>query len=175
MGESLPPILVKILAGVFVLVLGYWGWLYFSFGKNAKEINNLNGQITSLRTQALNMADRPELATRQLQLKEYSGLLDKQIYWSQLMPVLASSTLKTATYNSLKVSPEGTVSLNVSVPQVEELDKFLQVFDLPQYNKYFNNVRISSLSKVQTAAGTQIRFEVKFNYDPELIKPKESK
>lgn len=170
--EKAPHIIVKFLAVALLLTLAGYGWLYVSAKQEGQKIVSQQQQLSDEQNKALGMKNRDELLTRQQQLKEYSGLVDKQIYWSQLMPVLASSTLKTAVYNSLKVTPDGRVDLDVSVPTLQDLDKYLQVFDLPEYNKNFNNVRISSFSKVQNAKGTQIRFEVSFNYNPDIIKPK---
>lgn len=169
--EKIPSVLVKVLAAVLLMVLGYYGWLYSAVGKNTKELARLEKKVSDDRASALSMKERSELLVRQQQLKAFNTVTESQVYWSQLMPVLASSTLKSSIYNGLKVSPDGFVTLEVSVPNIQELDKFLQVFDLPEYNKYFSNVRIGSYSKVQDDKGTQIKFEVKFIFNPDIIKP----
>ena len=170
--ESFPAVLAKVLIAVLLLVGAYYGWLFWKSGQNIKQANQLQTKMASERDSALNLKQRNEVLTRQSQLKEFGGIVDKHIYWSNLLPVLASSTLQSANYSSIKASPDGTVNLTVTVPDLNELDKYLQVFDLPQYNQNFNNVRISTYHKVQSKTGSGLQFEVRFDFNPGIIKYK---
>lgn len=79
-------------------------------------------------------------------------------------------TLKTASYDSMQVNPaDSSLQLTAEVPSLQELDKYMQVFDLPEFNNYFSNVRIGSFGTTQSASGNAVRFTVVMNYDPSLV------
>jgi hypothetical protein len=168
--DNLPKILARLLIFVLIILVGYYAWLVIDTQSIASKTTSTQAEINLDKQKALSTAGRGEVLTRQLQLKDFQDLLAQHLYWSQLMPVIADATLKKATYSSLKVDGEGLLTLAVNVPTLEDLDKYLQVFDLPQVNKYFSNVRISSYRKVQGPNSTGIAFEVNMNYNKSVIK-----
>lgn len=172
--DSFPALLAKLLIAVLVLVVIYYGWLFWKSGQNVKQATDLQDKMASERSTALGLQQRNEVLTRQNQLQQYGNLEAKHVYWSNLLPALASSTLQSATYNSLKASPDGTITLDVIVPNLQELDKYLQVFDLPLYDQNFSNVRISAYHKVESKAGSGLEFEVRFDFNPSLITYKQN-
>ena len=127
-GHFLPGFFVKALTLAVICLFVYYGWLYFKAKKLVNNINVSEKVISDSKTQAATMPGRDELLTRQAQLKELSDLISKHIYFSQLIPALAKVTLKTAVYTSLKTSGDGSLILSVALPDMNELDKFLQVF-----------------------------------------------
>lgn len=167
--EIIPKILVKVLLLVLVLVLAYYAWLFISFNKTVKDIENTKSDIEKIRSTSLNVAGRNEVLTRQLQIKALNEAVNSHIYWSQLMPKLAAVTLKTASYTSMRVNNTGLLTLVVNVPDLESLDKYLQVFNLPEVNKNFSNVLISGYHKVQGENANSINFEVSMKFNPAII------
>lgn len=165
-----PKILVRLLLVVLVGILGYYGWLYFASKSVDKTILNTQNQIRADQQAALSVPGRDEVLTRQAQIKAFDDLVSQHVYWSQLFPRLAKSTFNKATYLSLKVGgADGVVTLNVNVNSLEDLDRYLQVFDLPEVSKYFNNVRVGAYHKIQGKGMTSYGFEVNMNYNSSII------
>ncbi len=168
--EIASKILVRITAVILLALITYYGWLYFRSKSIDKQIVKLQVQIENDQKKAFEAPERAELLTRQQQLKSLDGLIAQHIYWSQLMPKLAGSTLKKATYSNLRITSDGKLNLSVTVPTISDLDKYLQVFDLPEINKYFSNVRIGSFQNVQSKDSTSVRFDVMMDYNPQITK-----
>jgi hypothetical protein len=166
-----PKILVRVLLVVLVLALGYYGWLFYRGGSVTKDTASLQAKMDNESNAATSVPRLNELLTRQLQIKDLQGVVASHIYWSRLFSELARVTLKTASYDSMQVIGDGTIQLNAEVPSIQDLDKYLQVFDLTDFNKYFSNVRVSQFTKIQSAAlgTTGIQFQIKMQYDPSLI------
>ncbi|MBI5530615.1 MAG: hypothetical protein HY918_03900 [Candidatus Doudnabacteria bacterium] len=174
--SNIPNIIAKILWAVFVLVVLYYGWIYFSSVKVSKEIVSTQEKINTEKQAILSMDKRNEVLTRQLQLKDLDGAIAKHIYWSQLFPELARVTLKTANYSSLTAGTDGDLVLRASVPTIGDLDKFTQIFDSSSFNQNFSNVRIGGFSKAQDASGSSaVTFDVRIQYDPSIVQYKEKK
>lgn len=167
--STIPKIFARVLAVVLLLLIGYYGWLYLDSNKVDREIVRLKAKINADRETAFSAPRRDELLTRQLQLKDVADLIASHVYFSQLMPKLANVTLKKASYSSLRVGVEGQLILSVNVPSLEELDKYLQVFNVPEINQYFSDIRISSYHKVQDKISTSISFQVTMKYNPGII------
>jgi hypothetical protein len=167
--EIIPKILTRVFAVVLIGLILYYAWLFFRSKSLDNQIAATKVQINTDRQSALNSPQRDELLVRQTQLKDLSGLISSHVYFSQLLPVLAQDTLKTASYSSLKADASGNLTLAVTVPTLEDLDKYLQVFDLPEVNKNFSNVRIGGYTKVNIAGSTAISFQVNMQYNPSII------
>ena len=135
LGQAALRIGVKVLVGLLILMVVYYVWTLVDGKRTASSIVNLQNKITSAEGQVLGQKDRQELIVRQGQIQALSNLLKNHVYWSQLIPELAESTLKTASYVSFSANDQGTGTMVVSVPSYTDLDKFLQVFDLPQFNE----------------------------------------
>jgi hypothetical protein len=58
------------------------------------------------------------------------------------------------------------------VPSLEDLDKFLQIFDNPKFNENFTSVRVSALGKIKEDEKTTYRFDLRMKFNPQLIKLK---
>jgi hypothetical protein len=165
----LPKIISRFLLFVLLGCVVYYGWLLFQINSTTASIEKTQQELQEVRTQANNQTNRDELLTRQLQLGQVETLINSHIFWSGFFPELAKVTLKTATYTSLKASTAGEVSLVVTVPNLSELDKFLQVFNNPKYNTNFYNVRIGEFHKVQHDNGTAINFDIRMNFNPAIL------
>lgn len=157
----------------FVLLLAYYGWLWNDNRSTSKRIMSLEQQVTVQKADIAKDKGRQEVLVRQLQLKELGKIIDTHLYWSQLIPELAKVTLKNASYVSIKGLSDGNLTLSVVVPTTEDLDKFLQVFDdTPKFNKYFVNLRIGPINRIQSGDGLSTKFDIRLNYDPSLLKYK---
>ncbi len=159
-----------VLIVVILAMLGFYVWMRFSIQKDNAQAADYQSQIAKEKATALSSPDRKELLTRQAQLKSLQDIILKHPYWSLILPKLADVTLKKANYMSVKIESTGVLGLSVEVPDTEQLDKFLQIFDLPEYNKYFYNVRIGSISNGQVGDKLLTSFDLKMNYNPELLK-----
>lgn len=135
-----------------------------------RKLDSVRAEIKSAQAEALENEDRNELVTRQEQLQHLEKLVDNHVYWSYLLPELARVTLKSAKYSEIEAKSDGTLNLLVNLPNYEEIEKYMQIFDLPEYNQQFSNVRIVSINSVQTegAIVTQLRLQLAFN--PQYIK-----
>lgn len=172
--QGLYKVIVYILMALFVGLILYYGWLYFKSKDILKQIIATEAKITEEKKTVLNMDKRDEVLTRQQQVVALQSAINSHLYWSQLLPELARVTLKTASYTSLKAGLEGELILSATVPSLSELDKYLQVFDTAAFNKNFSNIRIGGFHKSQVVEGgqTAVSFEVKMQYNPELIQYK---
>ncbi len=171
--EAFPSIAVKILALVFLAVCIYYGFLFYQARQISRETLKVQGEISAGKRDVAVNTDRDELLTRQDQVAKLSGLIAAHAYWSQLFPALAASTLQKSKYSEIKITKDGTVALTASVPDLIEFNKFLQIFDLPEFNANFFDVHVSSFAKVKNSDGTtSINFGVLMKFDPALIKYK---
>ncbi len=171
--RALQPLIIGINFLLMAVVLGliaYYGWMYFTVKSNTKNTVELQANIGKEKNAALKSPDRQQLLARQAQLKELEGIVAKHSYWSALLPSLAKVTLKEAQFMTVKIDTANLLNISVSVPNTESLDKFLQVFDLPEYNKNFYNLKIGSISNGQKEDKLLTKFDVRMNYNPELLK-----
>ncbi|HVY67436.1 MAG TPA: hypothetical protein VHA30_00860 [Patescibacteria group bacterium] len=165
----------KVGSGLFIAVLAclviYYGWLFYRSSRIDKDVASLTAQAENDQQQALTVPGRDELFIRQQQLQNFSDLMASHVYYSQIIPKLAAATLKNASYSSLQVDNTGQLVLSASVPDLASLDKYMMVFNRPDVNKYFSNVKIGSFHKVQGANGgpSSISFDVTMQYDPSII------
>ncbi len=113
--------------------------------------------------------NRDELYTRQAQLQQFDGLIGKHLYWSNLFPALAKVTLKQASFTSISATKDGQLDVAVSVPDLLAVDKFLQVFDRPEFNANFNNLRIGAVGKIVSGGQTAYSFDARFNFNSSLL------
>ncbi len=162
---------VRVLFAVLLVILAYYGWLFFTLKSADSVIVSTREKINNDQQAALNSQDRNELLTRQLQLRTLGDVQGQHFYWSQLLPALAQTTLKTASYSNFTAGSDGEIILTATVPTLTDLDEYLQVFNLPQFYKNFSEVNISGYHQVQgqNVAGNAITFEVKMHYNPSLI------
>jgi hypothetical protein len=168
---------IRLLGVVLILLIAYYAWLYITFNSVKTEISKTQTTINSEIQESLGSQDRNELLTRQLQLLSLQTILQNHVYWSQLFPVLAQDTFKTATYSSFTAeTTDNTITLQASVPTLNDLDSYTQVFDLPQYYQNFSNVFISGFNQnqdqLQSVNG--VSFNVKMQFNPSLIQYKSS-
>lgn len=166
----LPSFLVKFLIVVGIGAVAYYGWVFFQTKKVTAELVRVQDEIAAEKASVSGIQDRDELLTRQLQLQSLDKVIAKHAYWTHVLPELANVTLRSATYSNIKATAEGVISLSGKVPTLEELDKFLQVFNLPEYSANFNMVRLGSYHVAQEDEGTSVSFEIKMNYNTGLLK-----
>lgn len=173
--ETLPGIFVKIMLVAALGVLAYYGWLVMQNKKVVKEVAEIKAEHAQNIATAMNLKKRDEVLTRQAQLKEFNSLLAGHLYWSNVLPELAKVTLKYAKYTNLRASADGTLELGVTVPTLDDLDKYLQVFDQAKFNENFSDIRIGGFSKVTDETGSQIKFDARMKYNGNLLKYSEAK
>lgn len=162
--------LLRLATLAFILTLGLYGYLFYSDWSGQRQIAEHQAVITKAQNELDNNEKRAELITRQGQLKSANNLLAEHLFWSGVLPELARVTLNSAEYSTIETSEEGDLSLTVTVPTYSDAEKYLQVFDLPQYNKYFSNVRILALTRAQKDNLLQTTMRLKLTLDPELLK-----
>lgn len=154
---------------VVVVILAYVAMVFDSWNTNRKLVT-VNEKTQTLQAAAMSNTDRDELVTRQEQLSELGTLIDDHVYWSYLLPELGRITLKTAKYTEIDASRDGKLTLVANLPSYEDIDKFMQIFDLPEYNEEFSNVRIVSIGKVQDGDKIETELRVQLTFNPEFIK-----
>lgn len=171
----LPKIIVRLFALVLAALIGYYVWLFIDLNNVNKQIAQAQDKTNNDRQVVSSITNRSELYTRQLQLKNLQGLISKHVYWSQLLPEIARVTLKSASYKNLNVSDKGDLLLNVSVPTLIDLAKYMEIFDIADYNKNFDNIRVGGFSQVQDKGVTSIQFQVSMKFNPQIIQYQEPK
>lgn len=169
----IPKFFASVLLVVLIILVLYYGWLIIESKKVASNIINVQAQINEEKKIGLNMPKRDEVLVRQQQLQGINEAVGNHLYWTQLLPELARVTLKSASYSNIKVGTDGKISMTVKVPTIGDLDKYLQVFDLPAFNKNFSDVRIGGYYKVQSEDNSStINFDVMMKYNPDVIQYK---
>lgn len=165
-------LLARLLMLVLILVVVGFGLLKFLTWQDGKNITTTQAQVASAQTDALNNKDRKELITRQGQSKELDSLVQNHMYWSYMLPELAKVTLKSAQYTEIDVDDQGKLLVTVTLPSYDDLEKYMQVFDLPEYNQQFSNVKIDSISKQQINDTVQMVVRLELTFDPDFLKGK---
>lgn len=163
-------ILTKVMVGLLVLLVLFYGYLYFRQGQIQKEINSVRERTQAAQKEAIANSDRDELLTRQGQLAALNPLIEDHVYWSGLLPELARISLRQSSYVALSAVDNGNLILSVEMPTYADLDKFLQVFDLPEYNRQFSNVRTLSINKATEEGQTAYVMRVQLTFNTEFIK-----
>jgi hypothetical protein len=158
-------LVVKIIAVVLVLVVLYYGYLWYQASRVNNRIEYTQSQIGKTQAEALAMKERSALITRQGQLQTADTLVKNHVFWSYLLPELARVTLKSTSYATIAATSEGVLNLTVTAPSYADLDKYLQVFNLPQYNKEFSDVKVLSIIKAQdeNTLSNEMKLQLKFN------------
>ncbi len=160
----------RILMFVLLIAVVAYGYLYFDLWNTNKSIASTEKSITKSQSEAFANKDRLELLTRQGQAQQLDTLIKGHLYWSYLLPELARISLKSARYTSIEADGNGKLNLAVALPNYTDLEKFMQIFDLPEYNKQFSNVRIVSITKIQTETAVEVLVRLQLIFDPSFIK-----
>ncbi len=168
--EIIPSIAVKVLAAAVIALVAYYAWIYVRTNRANAEALSLSNEIAASQADVANIKRSDELFVRQNQLKELSTIINNHLYWANLLPELARVTLNSASFTRLNAQSSGLLTMQVSVPNYQELDKFIQVFDLPEFNKNFSDLRITSMTEVQTAAGMNVTCGIELKFNPNLLK-----
>lgn len=163
-------VIARLLTIILILVLIVYGLLWFYNWSAQKKLVTTRNDIDRAQRDAIASKDRNELITRQEQLTSLETLLDNHVYWSFLLPELARVTLKSAHYTEINAQKDGSLDLTVNLPNYEEIEKYLQIFDLPEFNQQFSDVRILGINNVQSANAIETQMRIKLNFNPEYIK-----
>ncbi len=163
-------VLVKLLAVAFLAMLGFYGWQFYKINKIAAQEISDQQEISTAQQSAGAITNREELYTRQAQLSEQSGLIQKHLYWSQLFPALAKVTFKKASYTAIQLTKEGQLTLKVTVPDLYSIDKFFDVYNQPEFNENFYNLRIGSFQKSEGDEKEGYSFDARFDFNTGLLR-----
>lgn len=162
--------LMRVVSLIFVGVLVYYGFLFLS-GQNAeKDLEEAKNTVTSYQNEINESSRRQELITRQGQLNQVNKLVDAHLAWSQLLPELARVSLTSARYTNIEAKEDGQLDVTVELSSYADADKYLQVFNLPQFNSSFSNVTIMALTRSQDEEGSKVSMRLRLEFDQELLK-----
>lgn len=169
-GGFLASMLARLFLVLVIVAILLYAGLYFYTWRSSTNLKRVEARAQAARQEAIENSSRNEVVTRQEQLIELETLISKHVYWSYLLPELARVTLSSARYTEIEANSDGTLKLTVNLPSYNEVEKYMQIFDLPEYNQQFSNVRIVGIDTAQneTTIETQLRLELKFN--PQFIK-----
>ncbi len=163
-------VIARLLTIILIVVLIIYGLLFFYNWSAQKKLVATRNDIDTAQHKALESKDRNELIIRQEQLTSLETLLDNHVYWSYLLPELARVTLKSAHYTEVNAQKDGSLDLTVNLPNYEEIEKYLQIFDLPEFNQQFYDVRVLGINNIQTDNAIETQMRVKLTFNPEYIK-----
>jgi hypothetical protein len=170
---SIAGVVVKILVVVVVAMLGFYAFLWVQIGSESKKEAAAQEAILKEQKKAQSFEGIDELNLRQQQIKEFAALLDQHVYWTTFFPVLAKHTFINSKYSSIQALEDGTMTMTVTVPDMKELDKLLQVFNVPEVNKSFRNVTIGSLTREYSETFSTVKVELRFDYNKDLLQYKQ--
>lgn len=162
--------LSRLVGLVLVLSLLLYGYLFYDGWRLDQKISESQAKINEYQAELQNNDKREELLTRQAQLKSANQVLDKHMYWSVLLPELARVTLASAQYTNIDADVDGELGLTVTLPSYNDAEKYLQVFDLPEYNANFSNVKIVSLLKTQQDNLLKTTMRIQLTLSPDFLK-----
>lgn len=162
--------LLRIMTLAFIVALVLYAYLFYRDWSGQKQIAENQNVIAEVQSSLENNAKRSELLVRQGQLKSANELLNAHLFWSGLLPELARISLVSAEYSLIETTEQGDLNVTVTVPTYTDAEKYLQVFDLPEYNKYFSNVRVIGLSRNQKDEILQTTMRLQLTLNPELLK-----
>ncbi len=162
--------LSRLASLVLVLSLLTYGYLFYSGYSLENKIAESQRKISDYQSELQDNEKRDELIARQGQLKSVNQLIEKHMYWSVLLPELARVTLNSAQYTNIETDVEGEIDLTVIVPSYADAEKYLQVFDLPEYNDNFSNVKVVSLTKTEQDNLLQTTMRLNLILDPDFLK-----
>ncbi len=168
--EFLPRLLVRIMLVVVLAMAGYYGWQFIKVGQISREIFAAQASINQAAADAGQVPNREEVYARQAQLQAFNSIVGNHLYWSGLLPALANITLKDAVYSNLQATKDGSITVSVEVPDLDSIDKFLQVFDLPEFVQNFNNLKLGAFHKQQSGNQTAYGFDAQFNFNQSLLR-----
>ncbi len=158
----------SVLVLLIISLLGY-GLIYLLTYQSKNKLEDVTKQVESAKYNLSVNTDRNEVITRQAQLIELEKLVNNHLYWSYLLPELARVTLKSAKYSNITADSTGNLALTVTLPSYGDIEKFMQIFDLPEYNQQFSNVQIVGIGKSEKDSTLQTELRVKLNFDPAFI------
>lgn len=162
--------LLRLMTLAFIVTLALYGYLFYRDWSGQKQISENQAVIAEVQSSLEKDQKRSELLVRQGQLQTVNQLLAEHSFWSGLLPELARITLVSAEYSLVETTPQGDLNITVTVPTYAEAEKFLQVFDLPEYNKYFSNVRVLSLGQSGKDGVSQTTMRIQLTMDQSLLK-----
>lgn len=160
----------RLLLVAVVAAMVIYAGMYFYTWRTTSTLADVNRQVQTIQAEALANTDRNELVTRQEQLAELETLITNHSYWSYILPELARVTLKSAKYTNIQAAKDGKLNLSVSLPNYAEVEKYMQIFDLPEYNQQFSNVRIVGIDSVQNETTIETLLRLQLNFNPEFIR-----
>jgi hypothetical protein len=173
--SGLVPIANKGLAVLLLIILAYYGFLIYKGSKIVSDTEAVNVEIGELQNKLLNDPNRNELLTRQSQLKDLQRLAKNHFYWSILLKELPKMNLKTASLLNFTANGQAQASLVVAVPSYADLDKFMQVFDRPEVNKTFTDIKIKSVTKTEQESKLLIKAKIELKHRLDFIKKTDDK
>jgi hypothetical protein len=162
--------LARVMGAILVLAILAYAYLYIHQRSLQNQINQTREKTATAQDEATTNTAREELLTRQGQLVSLNPLLKNHVYWSGLLPELARVSLRQSSYVSIEAAANGNLILSVKMPTYADLDKFLQVFDLPEYNRQFSNVRVLSINKSADAGLITYIMRVQLTFNTDFIK-----
>lgn len=162
--------MAKALAVVLVAAIAYYGVVLYLNSKTTKGIAEIKAKIEADQQEIIKNKSRPELLTRQVQLKEAEKIIKNHVYWSRFFKDIANATLKVSSYGGFTTDQGGVIVASVLVPDYPTLDLWLQVFDLPAYNQNFSDVKIVSISPVEKVNFKGYDARIRFTYNVDSLK-----
>lgn len=168
--SKITQIIIRVMIGLLIIVIGFYVFLLIAQWSVNKKITQANQALQQVQNDVINNKSRAEVIARQGQVKAANDIIANHSYWSRLLPELARVSLSSASYSSIEADEAGKLSLVVKVSSYSDLDKFMQIFDLPEYNKYFSKVRLSSVSKVQEEASIILSAVLELTFDQSFLK-----
>ncbi len=162
----------SLLFAVLLLMLLSYGYFSFSSWGNGNKIEDVQKKTSAATQEVAQNPQRLEVVTRQGQIQEVNSLLSKHLYWSYLLPELSRVTLSSAGYTRITADDKGKLDLTVAVPTYQDLEKYLQVFNLPEYHQNFSNVRITSISRTSVNEQLAIQAQIRLDFDPKFLRDK---
>ena len=155
---------------LLIIVVVAYAIIYVHTWRSNTKLVEVKQQVQTLQQEALADNGRNELVTRQQQLAELETLISDHVYWSYLLPELSRVTLKSARYSRIEADKNGTLNLTVILSSYSDVEKYMQIFDLPEYNQQFSNIRITNIGTAQKDTAVEVELRLQLTFNAEYIK-----
>jgi hypothetical protein len=167
-----------VLASIVAIILSLTVFILLIsvvYGLQKKNLNDLNGDITSASNELKATKDLNKILTVQSQLGELPTLHDQKVVSGRLYDYLSQVTPASASLSKLSVDFElNTTSIAGSSENLAVVNSYIDTLKLTQYTTKTNKTKTKAFSEVVLSSFTRdddsVTFEITLKFDPIIFK-----
>jgi hypothetical protein len=167
-----------VLASIVAIILSLTVFILLIsvvYGLQKKNLNDLNGDITSASNELKATKDLNKILTVQSQLGELPTLHDQKVVSGRLYDYLSQVTPASASLSKLSVDfALNTMSIAGSSENLAVVNSYIDTLKLTQYTTKTNKTKTKAFSEVVLSSFTRdddsVTFEITLKFDPIIFK-----